>query len=1246
MHNLVTTPCAIADGSQAIDLDQSPADILFLSAADTELSAIAAAHSARPIHPDFLRLTPLASLTQPRAVDLYVAKTAVDSRLVILRALGGLPYWRYAIEQLAEHVSGRGRLFAALPGDDRPDAELRALSNIPSEAWLSLHGYCVEGGVENFSRLLDYCRHLLGEADAPPPPAPLLRAGRYWPGQTDPSATDLVPHWQSDQPIAALIFYRALLQSGDMAAIDAMIDSLQQRCLNPLPIYIASTKDPVSVAILEDIFEQSPPDIVLNTTNFAIGSPGQAAETQRSTMLDAPGRPVLQVIAATAEHASWVDSTSGLAPRDIAMSVALPEVDGRIISRAVSFKSRRRRDHHTQCEIAGYTPDPDRVDFVADLAAAWTRLANCPPDGRRIAILLANYPNRDGRIANGVGLDTPSSLIEALRALGEADYRIDDIPICQQSLMDTLLAGPTNDLSSPSRRAGGVLLDAATYETYFAALPRSVQRSINERWGQPDADPFLADGQFRLAFLGSGNVRIGIQPARGYNIDPSQSHHDPALVPPHNYLAFYIWIRHVFGAHAVIHFGKHGNLEWLPGKSVALSSSCFTDAVLGPMPNIYPFIVNDPGEGTQAKRRSQAVIIDHLTPPLTRAGTFGRARDLERLLDEYHEALTLDTERARHLHGKILEECTASHLDLDAGLDVTGDPAGSLDKLDAYLCDLKESQIRDGLHIFGLSPTGRLERDLICAMARLPRGTEPGDASLTRAIAADLGMANGFDPLDCDLSAPWCGVRPESLSTRTDGAWRTTGDTVERLEDAAAAMLDGDLAPPGPASLAVKTRIESTIGPSIRACGEAEISALLTALDGRFVRPGPSGAPSRGRPDLLPTGRNFYSLDSRSLPTRTAWDLGWKSAALLIERYRHGHGDWPRRMAITAWGTSNMRTGGDDIAQFLALIGARPRWSVASDRVEGFEILPVATLGRPRIDATLRVSGFFRDAFPTQIDLVASAARAVMELDEEASVNPAAAAYRAESASRGASEAGFRVFGSRPGAYGAGLQAMLDERLWSNRSDLAAAYLEWGSYAYGCGADGTGAVQAFRQRLTTIDAVVQNQDNREHDLLDSDDYYQFEGGLAATVESLRGAMPAIYHMDHSRPERPIVRTLEEEIGRVVRSRATNPKWIAGVKRHGYKGAFEIAATVQYLFAFAATTSAVRQHHFELVHDAYIADADTREFMHRANPAALRESCDILLEAIDRGIWHPRSNSVRDALARLASAPQSRSEGHD
>jgi cobaltochelatase CobN len=1222
MHLLAAAAGSVDEGQEPVDLGQSPADIVFISAADTELAALATARSEMAQPPE-LRLASMMHLQHPMSVDLHIDACASKAKLVVARVLGGASYWKYGFEQYAARLADAGVAFAALPGDDKPDPDLRLFSTVSDQDYDALWAYLVEGGPKNAVNFLSYCQYMIAQAPAPQAAEPLLRAGVYWPGDGISDLSAAQAHWTQDAPIVPVIFYRALVQGAGLNPINRMVKALRLAGLNPLPIFVASLKDPISVATLDQLFQAAPPAVILNCTSFAVGNPhGDSSPNNPLTAVSARQAPVLQVALAASTEASWEEGLNGLSARDIAMNVALPEVDGRILSRAISFKGEAFFDVATECPIATYKARGDRVTFVAALAANWASLRRTAPAQRQVALILANYPNKDGRLANGVGLDTPASAVHALALLQQAGYGVKNAPETSAELMEQIMAGPTNWLTDRATRTGGVLLPIADYMAHYQTLPYELRAQLEERWGAPESDPFFDpnDGGFKLSILRFGKVTLGLQPARGYNIDPVETYHSPDLIPPHNYLAFYFWIRHHQKAQATVHMGKHGNLEWLPGKALALSDSCLPEAILGPMPHVYPFIVNDPGEGTQAKRRAQAVIIDHLTPPLTRAETYGPLRDLEALVDEYYEAAGIDPRRIEHLRREILTLTAASGLDKDIGFE--GHETGDLAKLDAYLCELKEAQIRDGLHIFGQTPEGVQLRDLTIALARIPRGSGQGaDASLLRAMAGDLAL--GFDPLDCDLAAPWSGDKPAPLSDITAERWRSTGDTVERLELLAQALIDGTHDAPGRQSAQVMAHIRQNISPNVAACGPMEAQGLLTALDGKFVPPAPSGAPTRGRLDVLPTGRNFYSVDSRAVPTPTAWALGWKSANLLIDKHLQDHGDWPRALLLTAWGTANMRTGGDDIAQCLALMGVKPKWDSANRRVTGFEVIPASTLGRPRVDVTLRISGFFRDAFPGLIDLVDSAVRAVLALDEPEDVNPAKS-----------NGAGARVYGSKPGAYGAGLQALIDERIWDSQADFGKAYLEWGSYAYGKGRQGARDRSGFETRLGQVDAIVQNQDNREHDLLDSDDYYQFEGGAAAAVQSLQGQARPIYHNDHSRPERPLIRSLDDEMARVIRSRVLNPKWIDGVKRHGYKGAFEIAATVDYMFAFAATTGAVKSHHFDAIEAAFLEDDDTRDFIAEANAPALREIAQRLQEAIDRDLWQPRSNSAQARIAGL------------
>ncbi|WP_324729048.1 cobaltochelatase subunit CobN [Pseudomonas chlororaphis] len=1249
MHLLRTQPGGFVSDDNIADLGQTPAELVILCSGDSSLALLAEAAQQLPEdYPSFRLANPM-QVQNHASVDLYVDQVLRHAKVILISLHGGIAYWRYGIEQLVQ-LAQRGVQLILVPGDDRPDPELSDLSTVPAADRERLWHFLRQGGMGNALNLYRcLASGWLGRDYYWSEPQTLPRTAIYHPNRSSAVLSDWQADWRAGQPVAALLFYRSHLQAANTAFIDEFCRRLQAAGLNPLPIALASLKEPGCLTVVEELLDEVQAAVILNTTGFAQSSP--EAPHLRPFRRNIP---VIQAICAQDNEPGWRASEQGLGPRDLAMHIALPELDGRIISRPISFKDLAWRSERSQSDVVCYRSAPERMDFVAELARRWVDLARLPNGEKRIALILANYPTRDGRIGNGVGLDTPAAALNILRALQAEGYPLPaELPDSGTALIQQLLGGVSNDLDSLDLRPCQQSLALDEYLAMFDALPEANRRAVLERWGGPQNDPMFRSGRLMIAGLRFGLTFVGIQPARGYQVDPSAVYHDPDLVPPHAYLAFYFWLRQTYGAHGLIHVGKHGNLEWLPGKGVGLSESCWPDVLLGPLPNIYPFIVNDPGEGAQAKRRTQAVIIDHLMPPLTRAETYGPLRDLELLADEYYEAQLLDPRRARELQKDILKLVRVTRLDrelqLDGPLDSEADAALWLPRLDTYLCDLKESQIRDGLHVFGESPVGRLRIDTLLALLRIPRGDGRGaQSSLLRALAKAFEL--GFDPLDCALAEPWSGRRPQVLQDISEQLWRTAGDTRERLELFAGQLIEAALSDEveqlnEPAWSEVKAIIDSlreVVAPRLDACGPAEMRGLLDALGGRFVPAGPSGAPSRGRLDVLPTGRNFYSVDVRNLPTTTAWRIGFQSANLILERHLQDHGDHLRQLGLSVWGTATMRTGGDDIAQAMALMGVRPVWATGSQRVDDFEILPLSLLDRPRVDVTLRVSGFFRDAFANLIRLFDAAVQAVAALDEPDDLNPLAAKVRAEreallqsglDAEAAQRQAGWRIFGAKPGAYGAGVQGAIDGRLWQSREDLAEVYLNWGGYAYGGADEGTAARGQFAQRLSQVQAVLQNQDNREHDLLDSNDYYQFQGGMLAAVESLSGAKAASYHGDHSQPDLPKIRSLKEELNRVIRSRAANPKWIAGVKRHGYKGAFEMAATLDNLFAFDATTQLIDDHQYALLADAYLLDPATREFIQQHNPHALRDMTERLLEAQQRGMWQ-EPGEYREALENL------------
>jgi cobaltochelatase CobN len=1243
MHRITATPGGWnPDSEGVIFIEQTPAPIVLLTAADTDIQTLAACVSQLPSQFPTIRVVNLMQLQQQLSIDTYADTVLSQAKVIILRLLGGRSYWSYGLEVIKEIAQEMGAFLFVLPGDDRSDPDLISHSTISLATVNRLWRYFTEGGRENWVNALKFVADVcLGYDYNPFPPQVVPRVGLYdWQAAEKERA--------SARSKVGLLFYRAHYLAGNTLPIDAICQALKKKNLDPVPVFISSLRDPDVKEELLAYFRPSLADsigLLLNTTSFSLARIGKEEQSELWQKLNVP---VLQVILSSTTEEKWKSSFQGLTPRDVAMNVALPEVDGRIITRAVSFKSVETWNEALETDVVIYQPKRDRINFIADLAANWIRLRRTPVWERKIALILANYPNRDGRLANGVGLDTPASCIEILKALQNAGYFVRDIPENGDELIRLLTTGRTNDAEGKEFRKVYQKLSLEDYQGYFYSLPEKVQKEIGDRWGDFRKDRGENISSFPIPGIQLGNIFIGIQPSRGYDRDPSLNYHAPDLEPTHDYLAYYYWLQQKFEASAIVHIGKHGNLEWLPGKSIALSETCYPEVTLKTLPNFYPFIVNDPGEGSQAKRRSHAVILDHLTPPLTRAELYGDLEKLEALIDEYYEAQNLDPSRLKIISDRIAQLVAKTNLNKDLGINKldSNSIAQFLTLADGYLCELKEAQIRDGLHIFGQCPQGKQLRDLTVSIARSPSRERLG---LTRAIAQDLNL--DFNPLTGEGEGErggWEEFQNEisaSLKEKLNKC-RTISDAIEVIENQATELVDNLIANRRspvtdrlPATQKELEWIKNTLLPALQKTPQ-EIAHLLNGLDGKYVPSGASGAPTRGRPEVLPTGRNFYSVDIRAIPTETAWDVGRKAAEALIERYTQENGEYPKTLAISIWGTSTMRTGGDDVAQVLALLGVQPVWDSSSRRVVDFEILSPSALGRPRVDVTVRISGFFRDSFPNILELLYDAINAVSSLKEEKEINPLAAQVETDSTfwqkqglekERAKQRACYRIFGSKPGAYGAGLQGLIEAQNWQDDEDLARAYINWSSYAYDKQGIGHAVPEVFEQRLKQLQVVLHNQDNREHDLLDSDDYYQFQGGLTAAVRALTGKNPQTYFGDNSIPANPRVRLLREEIVRVYRSRVVNPKWIEGVMRHGYKGAFEMAATVDYLFAYDATARCVEDFMYQGVAEAYLFDEKVQQFIQEKNPWALRDMAERLLEANQRGLWQSVSQETLEKL---------------
>ncbi|MGQ7288336.1 cobaltochelatase subunit CobN [Vreelandella venusta] len=1269
MHLFAAKPGGFVDDEGIIDLQQSPAEVVILSAADSNLSALAQAVDRLGEAYPSVRLANWMNLVKPAAYDLYEDRVLENAQLVIVSLLGGKAYWQYGHERLLAWAAAKPeRQLVLVPGCDAPDDALLEDSTIAFDGAYRVWRYLREGGVENAEQLLRFiaseCLSLsLAWQEPKVIPAAVIYASQ------DQQALSL-SEWRDRQvpgrPVCLLLFYRSHLQGANTAVPDGLLAALREKGLEPLAVAVASLKEGPCIDFINHLIEQTGAMLVINTTSFAVNRNADGLDALGEKLPDSlfVGRPVvLQAILASSTSEDWQDMAAGLHSRDVAMQVVLPEMDGRIITRAVGFKAEAHYNQRCQLAVTHHVIHPERAAFVAELARRICSLRLTPNGQKRIALIMANYPNRDGRIGNGVGLDTPASTLQILSALKEAGYPLNELPENGDGLIRLLQDSVTNDHGSLDQRACWQSISVDDYLAWFKSLPNELQETVWTRWGAPHEDPKCRQGRLMIAGIRLGETFVGIQPERDFIDDLTQSYHDMELAPPHSYLAFYYWLREHYQVDAVIHVGKHGNLEWLPGKSIALSADCWPDIALGPLPHFYPFIVNDPGEGAQAKRRSQAVIIDHLMPPLARAELYGAMAELEALCDEYYQALDMDPRREALIRSQILAHLRETGIDQELahavdGCENSADDADILNELDTFLCDIKESQIRHGLHILGTLPPQEKRAGTLVALLRLPRGEAVASRGLLHNLASDLGL--DFDPLAAG-NEPWQAPKPVVLRELLDTPWRTCADTRERLELLAERWVADYVLAPGcleelahdyPHTAEQLRYARDQLWVAMQRGVKMEIQSLLDGLEGIFVPAGPSGAPSRGRLDTLPTGRNFFSVDNRSIPSPAAWTLGEKSAQAFVERYLQDNGDYPRRLGLSIWGTATMRTGGDDIAQAFALMGVRPKWSLGSQRVTDFEVIPSMLLNRPRVDVTLRVSGFFRDAFPNVIRLFDAAVQAVASYEEPGNSNTIREAVLARqqaledqglSPEMAAQEASYRIFGSKPGEYGAGLNRLIENRSWDSADDLAEAYLDTGAYAYGqFKASGTAARAAFEQQLQGLDTVMQNQDNREHDILDSNSYYAFQGGMANATRSLSGKAPTIYHADHANPTVPKIRTLKEELARVIRSRVLNPKWINAMREHGYKGAFEMAATVDYLFAYDATTDLVADYQYAQVSDALVLDAANQQFLREHNPAALEEMAERLLEAAQRGMWQApgeHGQALQDLLLEMDEAKE-------
>ncbi len=1093
MHVVFRESHGLDEADTPIDLGQSPADLVVLSFSDSDLGAFAAGwHRSNGDLPS-LRLANLTALKHPLSVDTYIEQTLSGAKAILIRLIGGVSYWQYGIQQLEALAAEKGIALAVLPADGRPDARLDEVSTLPVSTLHRLTHLCDTGGAIAAQAALAQLALAAGLYAKPVLGSKALPDTGLWTPEDG-----LVKDFTPQRPLIAITFYRAYVSAADTAPIEAMFTEFRARGYDVIGLFAPSLKAPDAAAWMEDKLRALRPVAIVNATAFS--GKGDSGVSP----LDATEAPVFQVALSTSRRKAWDEAERGLSPADLAMHVVLPEVDGRLFSSVVSFKEPGRKDTELEYSRFAHRAEGDRIKALADKVEGWVKLAQKPNCDKQLAVVLSTYPGKDWNMAHAVGLD-PLASVEAMLE----DFAADGFDaVCDEEHAPLTIALSKLRLTWP----------LSDYQAALATLPHALRDDLFSVWGDPENDPCCLNGAFQFRATQRGKVLIALQPERGSDQLRDDEYHDLSRTPRHSYVAFYLWLRGAKHSDALIHVGAHGTLEWLPGKSVALSDSCWPEALIGGTPVIYPFIVNDPGEAAQAKRRIGALTLGHVPPPLKISATPQRFARLESLLDEFSNADGLDPKRRDRLQADIRDEAQGLGLAEELGLVSAASLAEVITRIDTFVCDIKESQFGDGLHVFGRAPQ----------------------------------VVGTFD------------ATPSAHSEKT---------------------------------------------------------VLLNALQGKRIEAGPSGSPYRGRDDVLPTGRNLFTTDPRSVPTRAAYAQGVRLAEELVRKHLQDEGDYPRNLIVDLWGSATMRTAGEEFAMALHLLGAKPEWDDGSERVSGIEILPIALLERPRIDVTLRVSGLFRDVFPTLSTLFGQAVQALSGRDEAADWNPFAGRITTP-----------RVYGPAPGSYGLGMGHDLDIYTQEARASAGEAWLNASSWVLDSGPIAQDS-DGIRDRVKVADSFVHLQDLPETDLLLAADYAAHEAGFAA-AQKITGGKAALYHMDNADPAKPRARGLTEEIARVVHARASNPDWLAGMMRHGFRGGAEIAATLDHMGAFAHLAGAVPPQLFDAYHDATLGNADVLAFLERENPQALAAMRDRFAALHEAGLWVTRRNSILAELEQL------------
>lgn len=1123
------------------------------------------------------------------------------------------------------------------------------IKGVSDEAILTIEKYLGYGGRDNLISLIHYLGSLSGDKEVqvkPPQEIPWYGiVGRH--GEIYSTYEEYKKFYSfTGKGTVGILFYRDEWIAGELFYQNELFDAVREANLEPVLFFSQYGANPITGQTslkysLDALFgiDNLPFDALLNTCKFSIIGLKGLTEQELATY----DIPIFQSYVMYVDETTWKNNEGGLTPAEVSMSVALPEMDGVLHGGVVASQELSNGEFI-------YKPVEERILSVIKRIKNWVKLRYLRNSDKRVAIIFHNYPPTNSNIGSAAGLDSPESVCRLLSVMKEEGYIIENVPKDSSELMNQILIHTTNErrfLSDEHINEADSLSDEA-YIHYFQTKSDSFQQHVTKDWGNPPGEVFHYKDRLIIPGFSNGNVWITVQPPRGFGENPSKLYHDPLCAPPHHYEAFYHWLRTEWKANAVIHVGTHGSLEWLPGKGTGLSADCYPESAIGDLPNIYPYWTTIVGEGIQAKRRSAACLIGHLTPPMTQAGLYDVYEELERVLDEYNDYVNQgDSQKANQAFNIIIEKAKKCHLYEEVVDDEQSVPNIVVAELHTRLTDLKYTQMRCGLHILSNPPTGISLRNFICSLVQTPNGDVPSlpaiwaeclgyDYENLRNHGSEVVSEGSFNGQLKSKVQNYCCEKTNQLLdalAKKQFVMPLKGSSFPELEE----LL----------SLADEMQCKKIMKVLHIVCNDYlnklsqtvdEIPAIMHALAGGYVKAGPGGALTGGRVDVLPTGRNFYGIDERTLPTQTAYKVGGQLANQVIEAYIESEGRYPEQVGIILWAGNNTRSYGQCAGQFLNLLGVRPKWQHGSGRVVGLEIIPLEELKRPRIDVTARISGLLRDMMPNLVEWLDKAVLLVSELDESPEDNYVKK-HVAEDVdwllSEGESEfdayvkARWRIFGDPIGAYGTGIGGVLEGKNWNTIDDLAEVYVTWGSYSYSTDREVPHDVRLFKRRLATMDVTIKNEDNCEVSLFSADDYNSYHGGMIAAVRSFSGKHPMSFVGDSSDSSHIVVRDLQTEIKRQFRSEAANPKFIEGMMRHGYKGASDMSNYVAHSYQWDATSLVIEDWMYETYAEKYTLDSRVQQWMRQVNPWALHRITETLLEAIQRGLWQTSEKMQND-----------------